>query len=40
MTRLTYEIAEGENGVCSLTLTHDVEGGHRFVLLSGNPFAR
>ncbi len=23
-TRLTYEIEEGENGVCSLTLTHDV----------------
>jgi uncharacterized protein YndB with AHSA1/START domain len=24
-TRLTYEIAEGPNGVCSLTLTHDLE---------------
>jgi uncharacterized protein YndB with AHSA1/START domain len=23
-TRLTYEIREGENGVCSLTITHDV----------------
>ncbi|MFJ6567121.1 SRPBCC domain-containing protein [Streptomyces sp. NPDC091292] len=23
-TKLTYEIKEGENGVCSLTLTHDV----------------
>ena len=23
-TRLTYEIKEGENGVCSLTLTHDL----------------
>jgi len=23
-TRLTYEIAEGPNGVCSLTLTHDL----------------
>ncbi|WP_092781702.1 ArsR/SmtB family transcription factor [Actinokineospora terrae] len=26
VTRLTYEIAEGDNGVCSLTLTHDVDG--------------
>jgi uncharacterized protein YndB with AHSA1/START domain len=25
-TRLTYEIAERENGVCSLTVTHDVTG--------------
>jgi uncharacterized protein YndB with AHSA1/START domain len=25
VTRLTYEIAEGPNGVCSLTLTHDLE---------------
>jgi uncharacterized protein YndB with AHSA1/START domain len=23
-SRLTYEISEGENGVCSLTLTHDL----------------
>jgi uncharacterized protein YndB with AHSA1/START domain/DNA-binding transcriptional ArsR family regulator len=25
-TRLTYEIREGENGVCSLTVVHDVHG--------------
>ena len=25
-TRLTYEITEGQNGVCSLTVTHDVAG--------------
>jgi uncharacterized protein YndB with AHSA1/START domain len=25
-TRLTYEIQEGENGVCKLTVTHDLEG--------------
>ena len=25
-TRLTYEIEEGENGVCKLTLVHDVAG--------------
>ncbi|GAA5006887.1 SRPBCC domain-containing protein [Actinopolymorpha pittospori] len=25
-TRITHEIKEGENGVCSLTLTHELEG--------------
>jgi hypothetical protein len=25
-TRLTYEIAEGNAGVCTLTVTHDVTG--------------
>lgn len=25
-TRLTYEIAEGDNGVCRLTLTHELTG--------------
>jgi uncharacterized protein YndB with AHSA1/START domain len=25
-TRLTYEIAEGKSGVCTLTVTHDVSG--------------
>jgi uncharacterized protein YndB with AHSA1/START domain len=25
-TRVTHEIKEGENGVCSLTLTHELEG--------------
>ncbi|GAA1003932.1 putative transcriptional regulator, ArsR family protein [Acrocarpospora pleiomorpha] len=28
-TLLTYEIEEGENGVCSLTVTHDVHGAPR-----------
>jgi uncharacterized protein YndB with AHSA1/START domain len=26
VTRITHEIKEGQNGVCSLTLTHELEG--------------
>jgi hypothetical protein len=26
VTRITHEIKEGQNGVCSLTLTHELDG--------------
>jgi len=34
-TRVTHEIKEGENGVCSLTLTHELEGAPKLALLVG-----
>jgi hypothetical protein len=35
-TRISYEIAELPNGVCSLTLTHELEGAPRLAaILSG-----
>ena len=36
-TRITYEISEGPNGVCALTLTHELEGApHLAAVVSGN----
>jgi uncharacterized protein YndB with AHSA1/START domain/DNA-binding transcriptional ArsR family regulator len=32
-TRVTHEIAEGLNGVCSLTLTHELEGAPKLAAL-------
>jgi uncharacterized protein YndB with AHSA1/START domain len=35
-TRITHEITEGANGVCALTLTHELEGAPKLaVLVSG-----
>jgi uncharacterized protein YndB with AHSA1/START domain len=34
-TRLTHEIKEGENGVCSLTLTHELEGAPSLAAMVG-----
>jgi uncharacterized protein YndB with AHSA1/START domain len=38
-TRITYEIKEGAKGVCSLTLTHELEGAPMLALLLGGAFA-
>ena len=38
-TRITYEIKEGTGGVCSLTLTHELEGAPMLALLLGGAFA-
>jgi len=38
-TRITYEIKEGTSGVCSLTLTHELEGAPMLALLLGGAFA-
>ena len=38
-TRITYEIKEGTSGVCSLTLTHELEGAPLLALLLGGAFA-
>jgi uncharacterized protein YndB with AHSA1/START domain len=35
VTRVTHEIKEGQNGVCSLTLTHELEGAPRLAALVG-----
>jgi uncharacterized protein YndB with AHSA1/START domain len=36
ITRITHEIKEGDNGICSLTLTHDLEGAPKLsAILSG-----
>jgi uncharacterized protein YndB with AHSA1/START domain len=32
-TRITYEIKEGQNGVCALTLTHELEGAPQLAAL-------
>ena len=34
-TRITHEISEGDNGVCSLTLTHELEGAPTLALILG-----
>jgi uncharacterized protein YndB with AHSA1/START domain len=34
-TRVTHEIKEGENGVCSLTLTHELEGAPKLAAIVG-----
>ncbi|MBP2323846.1 uncharacterized protein YndB with AHSA1/START domain/DNA-binding transcriptional ArsR family regulator [Kibdelosporangium banguiense] len=38
-TRLTYEIKEGRNGVCSLTVTHDVRDAPRTAAQVGGGWA-
>ena len=35
VTRVTHEIKEGENGVCSLTLIHELEGAPRLAAIVG-----
>jgi uncharacterized protein YndB with AHSA1/START domain len=37
-TRVTHEIKEGPNGVCSLTLTHELEGSPRLAALVSGQF--
>jgi hypothetical protein len=37
-TRLTYEIREGRNGVCTLTVTHDVTGAPGMAALMRGDF--
>jgi hypothetical protein len=32
-TRVTHEIKEGQNGVCSLTLIHELEGAPKLAAL-------
>ena len=34
-TKITHEIKEGPNGVCSLTLTHDLEGAPMLAAIVG-----
>ncbi len=34
-TRITYEIQEGPTGVCSLTLTHELEGAPKLAAIVG-----
>jgi uncharacterized protein YndB with AHSA1/START domain len=34
-TRITHEIREGRDGVCSLTLTHELEGAPQLALIVG-----
>ena len=34
-TRLTYEIAETNGGVCKLTVTHELEGAPNLALVVG-----
>jgi hypothetical protein len=34
-TRVTHEISEGPNGVCSLTLTHELDGAPKLAALVG-----
>jgi uncharacterized protein YndB with AHSA1/START domain len=35
VTRVTHEIKQGANGVCSLTLTHELEGAPRLAAVVG-----
>jgi uncharacterized protein YndB with AHSA1/START domain len=35
VTRITHEIKEGENGVCTLTLTHELEGAPKLAGIVG-----
>ena len=37
-TRITHEIEEGPNGVCSLTLTHELDGAPVLAALVGGRF--
>ena len=37
-TRVTYEITELDNGVCSLTLTHDLEGAPHLAMIVGGRY--
>jgi len=37
-TRITYDIKQGANGVCSLTLTHELEGAPKLALILGGAF--
>jgi uncharacterized protein YndB with AHSA1/START domain len=37
-TRITHEIREGDNGVCSLTLTHELEGAPVLAGIIGGAF--
>jgi uncharacterized protein YndB with AHSA1/START domain len=37
-TRITHEIKEGKDGVCSLTLTHELEGSPKLALIVGGLF--
>ncbi len=37
-TRVTHEIKEGQNGVCSLTLTHELDGAPRLAAIVGGTF--
>jgi uncharacterized protein YndB with AHSA1/START domain len=39
VTRVTYEIKEGADGVCSLTLTHELEGAPILAAIVGGKFA-
>lgn len=34
-TRITHEIKQGANGVCALTLTHELEGAPKLALILG-----
>ena len=38
-TRITHEISEGPNGVCSLTLTHELDGAPVLAALVGGRWA-
>jgi uncharacterized protein YndB with AHSA1/START domain len=37
-TRVTHEIVEGANGVCSLTLTHELEGAPKLAMIVSGRF--
>jgi uncharacterized protein YndB with AHSA1/START domain len=38
VTRVTHEIKEGPNGVCSLTLTHELDGAPQLAAIVGGRF--
>ncbi len=37
-TRITHEITQGANGVCSLTLTHELDGAPKLAAIVGGGF--
>ncbi len=38
LTRVIHEIKEGANGVCSLTLTHELDGAPKLAALVGGTY--
>ena len=38
LTRVIHEIKEGANGVCSLTLTHELDGAPKLAALVGGSY--
>jgi uncharacterized protein YndB with AHSA1/START domain len=38
VTRITHEIVPGANGVCALTLTHELDGAHKLAAIVGGAY--